>query len=212
MAYGFFVPIVRVCFGAFLLSQSQVSFAQEEVMQADKEGSLLHRQLRLTNLKKFDPVAKQWAPYTPPRSKVYVLNLWTTHCGPCRKEFPFLQKLVRGWKGNADVQFLFLADPPQDTSEAEVLEYWEKNRSIVPEAEPLRSESPVLRLSLQNDTNPITLILDEKLVVRQAFVGAVGNRPLGRTIERILQLAQTPTEGSRKLRTARTTARASRSL
>lgn len=65
VAYGFFVPIVRVCFGAFLLSQSQVSFAQEEVMQADKEGSLLHRQLRLTNLKKFDPVAKQWAPYTP---------------------------------------------------------------------------------------------------------------------------------------------------
>lgn len=34
---------------------------------------------------------------------------------------------------------------------------------------------------------PITLLLDENLVVRQFFIGGIGERPLGRAIERLLQ-------------------------
>ena len=45
----------------------------------------------------------------------------------------------------------------------------------------------MLRQSIENDQNPITLLLDENLIVRQAFVGSIETRPIGRSIERLMQ-------------------------
>lgn len=42
------------------------------------------------------------------RGKVLVLHFWGSWCGPCRRELPDLQKLVRAMEKERDVRFVFL--------------------------------------------------------------------------------------------------------
>lgn len=42
------------------------------------------------------------------RGKVLVLHFWGTWCGPCRRELPDLQRLVRQMEKSRDVSFVFL--------------------------------------------------------------------------------------------------------
>lgn len=42
------------------------------------------------------------------RGKVLVLHFWGTWCGPCRRELPDLQRLVRQMEKDRDVGFVFL--------------------------------------------------------------------------------------------------------
>lgn len=51
---------------------------------------------------------------------------------------------------------------------------------------PERSADERIRNLLGVTTEPLTLLLDEHLVVRQAFAGTIGTRSLGTAIERLL--------------------------
>jgi thiol-disulfide isomerase/thioredoxin len=160
--------------------------AQIGPSQADMEGDLLHRVLDLSDVRVWSRQKNTWQPLELPPARVYVLNLWSVHCEPCKKEFPQLRRIAQGWRDQPDVQFLFLADPPDQTTQAACVAYWQAAADSVPDADPLRSTTPALRLLLENDRQPITLLLDRQLAVRQAFVGAIESRKLGTAIERLL--------------------------
>lgn len=176
--------------GLLLSLPHQPVRAQGALSQADIEADLLHRRLNLSGIKKWSPATGQWS-LGHRAAKLYVVNLWSVHCAPCIAEFPFLKNIVHGWRANPNVQFLFIADPPTNTTEAEFITFWRKSLAALPEAEPYLSTTNAIRTVLEIDTLPITLLLDEQLVVRQAFVGSVEKRRLGTAIERLMKTLST---------------------
>jgi thiol-disulfide isomerase/thioredoxin len=198
MAFGFSVQTARLglLLGVLLVLPSRPVRAQGALSQADSEADLLHRRLNLSGIKQWSPATGQWNfGYRP--AKLYVVNLWSVHCPPCIAEFPLLKNIVHGWRSNPDVQFLFIADPPANTTEAEFITFWRKSLTALPEAEPYRSTTTTIREVLENEALPITLLLDQHFVIRQAFVGSIEKRRLGTAIERLL-VTLTSTERAEK--------------
>lgn len=168
------------------------AFADPQTRLADSEGSLLHRRIDLSQVKKWSPKSGTWQPLVLPKARVYVVNLWGVHCPPCLAEFPILRNMVAAWKSSiksGDVAFLFIADPPLESPAVEVERFWQQPQVALPDADPCRTSDDGLRQALGLDVQPITLLLDENLVVRQAFVGAIGSRPLGSAIDRLLRVS-----------------------
>jgi len=190
VVFGFFGPTVSRIMSALIIPCILLCIGEQSALghPADSEAALLHRRLDLVPVRQWHRGEDRWRPLELPVAKVYVINLWAIHCRPCLAEFPQFRNITAGWKSKPEVQFLFVADPPNETSESEVVAFWKKNQAALPDADPARSSSDALRRGLDNDQEPITLLLDENLVVRQAFIGGIGSRPLGRAIERLLQL------------------------
>lgn len=172
------------------LEQPRKSFAATPTELVEIESALLHRQLQLAPLESFSPADSSWKPYTVPAAKLYVVNLWSVHCMPCLEEFPKLKQLASGWQANPDVKFLFIVDPPGESNGIEVASFWRRHRERLPEMIPLRTASDALRHTLENDSQPITLLIDANGIVRQALVGTVTKRNLGAAIERLWRALQ----------------------
>lgn len=194
----------------FLLGGPSASAAQtpEQVLEA----TLLHRPIALTGLKVYSRERKTWQPLRRPTARVVVVNLWARSCPPCLAELPEFAKLVADWKqkDKAGVQFLFIADPPEQTSAAEVASFWTAplvdelagrcpgtrmphgSRAsclvAVPDSDPVRADSDSLTRAVGSETRPLTLLLDEQGTVRQVFAGALAGRgaQLNGAIERLL--------------------------
>lgn len=154
------------------------------------EAALLHRRIDLGAVKQWDVGRNLWRPLGLAPTKLVVVNLWSVHCKPCLEEMPLLRKIVQGWRGNRDVQFLFITDPPHDTEEGELEDFWRHPSVELPDVQPCRSSDERMRAALKIGTQPITLLLDDQFVVRQAFVGNIGNRNLAAAMERLLSVAR----------------------
>ncbi len=63
------------------------------------------------------------------------------------------------------------------------------NRSVVPQLPQYQVADDRLRASLQNHAQPATLLLDERGVVRQAFLGSIRHRrsELADAVQRLLK-------------------------
>ena len=48
------------------------------------------------------------------RGKIVVMNFWGIWCGPCRREIPQLNKLVKQYKDRQDIVFLAVSSDPVD--------------------------------------------------------------------------------------------------
>lgn len=168
--------------------------------QLDKEARLLHHKLPLSGWKRWDRRSQTWQVEPPPTEPLLVINLWSAHCQPCLQEFPQLARMAAAWKSQREVRFLFLADPPRDTEAHEVVAFWTSHAAELPDADPLRSTSEELRATLGTGLQPITLLLDHDRVVRQAFVGSLGQRGLGNAIERLIKVLPTTRKASSRHR------------
>jgi len=193
VAFGCSVRIARLLAAVVslcLFCSSAATYASPGDTAADREAALLHRRLDLSSVKQWNRASGTWLPLTVSPAGVYVVNLWSIQCKPCIAEFPLLKNVFAGWKSKPEVQFFFIADPPGETSESETVAFWQKSQSALPDADPCRADTDDLRRILEDGAEPITLLLDEHLVVRQAFIGGLGNRPLGRSIERLLRVGK----------------------
>jgi thiol-disulfide isomerase/thioredoxin len=192
--------------------------AAQSVDKRKLEMNILHKRLSLSDVKVYARGKQQWQPLGRSTAKVRVVNLWAKSCAPCLAELPVFAKLVDDVKrrhGSA-VQFLFIADPPEQTSADEVVAFWQRPwadaladkcppttgtamehdgvRSCLlkklPEVEPARSDTDALKRQLDalDESRPVTLLLDEHGVVRQALWGAVIGSPaeLQSAIDRLL--------------------------
>lgn len=173
--------------------------ADTEARLREVEANLLHKQLDLSEVSLWNTTTKTWQQLNVPPAKVYVVNLWSVHCPPCIAEMPQLARIVRGWKRAPEVQFLFIADPPRETEAEDVERFWQAPPVELPAVMPERSTTERLRSILGVTTEPLTLLLDEHLIVRQAFAGTIGTRQLGTAIERLLAAVRlTPQAGRSK--------------
>lgn len=157
-----------------------------EARLREVEANLLHKQLDLSGVSVWNTTTKTWRPLSVPPAKVYVVNLWSVHCQPCIAEMPQLARIVHGWKRTPEVQFLFIADPPRETEAEEVEHFWQAPPVELPAVMPERSTTERIRNILGITTEPLTLLLDEHLIVRQVFAGTIGARPIGTAIEQLL--------------------------
>ena len=173
---------------AFVLAGASVAHADPatELQLREVEASLLHRRLDLGAVKQWERATDDWHLLALTPKKLYVINLWSVHCAPCKEEFPLLRKMVEGWRSQKEVQFIFIADPPHDTEDQELIKYWRASAAQLPDEDPCRSTDERIRNTIEAGLQPITLLVDEHLVVRQAFAGAIGKRNLALSIQRLL--------------------------
>ena len=199
-----------------LLLACGACMASERSAWADSERSvealLLHRRIDLRGLRQYHPATRSWGPLGPPRAKVWVINLWSIACLPCKKEFPLFRRMVQSWQGRSDVQFLFVADPPDETSPSDVEQFWKtpvfeikpgepcsgisSRREGVPSCvvelplvDPAHSSDKRMLKSLFDVTmRPLTLWVDRTGLIRQVFAGSIEARK-GELSESITRLA-----------------------
>lgn len=147
-----------------------------------QERALLHRRLDLSTLQVLGTGSPR--PVPVPRAALLVLHLWAVHCAPCVAELPLVARIVRGWRAEPAVAFLIVADPPAENDVAQILARYRG------EGPPLRTADDRVRRALGTGTVPLTLLLDQDLVVREAFVGALGERgpELAAAVARLLKV------------------------
>ena len=87
---------------------------------------------------------------------------------------PLLRNIVRGWKDDPSVQIVFISE----TLDEKVLrEFWfQSARDRVPDLPLIQSADDRIRDVLGTGKQPVTLLLDRDLVVRQAFIGSLTER------------------------------------
>lgn len=181
--------------GTFL---GRASFAgASEASEREIEARLLHRRFPFGDLQSYARTQQVWKPLRAAGARIYVVNLWSKPCMPCLAELPELAKLAKTWKPHSrDVQFLFVADPPEQTSAEDVVVFWARPYADglardcpgtkmqrqgtpsclleLPDEDPARSASgEVTRALLQIETRPLTLLIDEQGTIRQVFAGSV---------------------------------------
>lgn len=130
------------------------------------------------------------------RAPVVIMHLWADWCGPCKAEMPLLRTQVQelAAQHREQLEFVFLTESNRTV---ELARYMIDNRDRMPRvpyyldineavARLVRTNLPSGQLTL-----PITLLLDEQRVVRQAFVGALAPRwpELRRSVARLMQLS-----------------------
>lgn len=212
--------------GVPLLAQAdgtQLAELQEEV---SLHRSLLHKRLALPTLHSFSSATRAWRPYAAKPARVRVISLWSLHCQPCVDELPMLTGIAKKWRSQAhDVQFLFLADPPDENPQQDVQEFWlrphvarlaERCRSeklgiwAAPSGQPVcmldlhqadavRSPAVDGKLPLSKAIRPLTLLVDEAGVVRDVFLGSLLQRSkqLEDAIDNLLKATRAGASASR---------------
>jgi peroxiredoxin/tetratricopeptide (TPR) repeat protein len=111
--------------------------------------------------------------------KIVVINLWFIGCGPCRKEIPRLNEVVRDFK-NADVVFLA---PTPDNAESlrEFLKAQPFQYHVIPGAERILEQFNAVHF-------PTHIVIDRNGQVESQLIGADERRPdeVRRAILRLL--------------------------
>lgn len=170
----------------------------------DIEAKLLHRELSLRDLQSFSVRRGTWQALPASRARVRVVSLWSLHCQPCLDELPKLTELAAQYrKQGQDVEFLFVADPPEESPRKEVEAFWrdpfvdrladtceasqlgdvrlrdgrKSCRLDLHGIDMVRSSSEAGFLTLSEvHLRPLTLLIDPQGTVRQAFVGSLLRR------------------------------------
>jgi thiol-disulfide isomerase/thioredoxin len=88
------------------------------------------------------------------KGKVVVINFWFTTCPPCKKERPYLNKIVDDYKSDSNIIFLAIALDPKE----KLITYLKENEfkyKIIPDGRPIADD-------LKVSGYPTQLILDKE--------------------------------------------------
>lgn len=145
----------------------------------------------------WDSQKKEWRGTLPNEgpatgTKIRVVHVWGTWCKPCAEEFPIIKQMDLQIRADyrGDVQFVYVADAL--SSKKDMGEFMAKHHESMPLGllfhddedklgADLRSVLPQLtaaqgRLDAPSERQlnlPLTMLVDQNNVVRQAFVGSL---------------------------------------
>ena len=110
-----------------------------------------------------------------------LINLWATWCGPCMREFPFLNEAYEQYGDR--VAFIALSSDPEDTTEM-IAEYRRENGVSFPMG---RDEGQELSRNLATSGIPVTVVVDRFGNAAFYHLGAFGSaKEPGRVLEAFL--------------------------
>ena len=114
------------------------------------------------------------------------MHLWAVECPPCIAEFPLLRKFLDSLRSMPQVKAVLVSETVDLNK---LLTFLRDNRSIVPQLPHYQIGDDRLRGSLQNFSQPTTLLIDERGIVRQAFLGSIKSRrsELADAVQRLLK-------------------------
>ncbi len=161
------------------------ALADTELEARRIEVSVLHRALDLGGLQMRH--AGRWQSRPPAPARLTVLHFWAVECKYCVAELPRLRDIAAAFRGERDLQFLFVTETEEDD---ELRTFLILNREAMPQSPVYRDTDDRLRRALGTSRQPLTLLLDREGTVRQAFVGPVETRrnELVDSIERLLRV------------------------
>ena len=156
------------------------------------ESRLINRLIdkdQLERLRIWDEREADWRASRPEesvlavKSPVLVLHLWADWCRPCRDEFPMVRELEARMKAEhpGQVVFVYTAAIPNAPQMERFLKAY---RALLPPG-PLYQDTAELLdrwvrpiLPEGHLTLPLTLVLDERRIVRHALIGTLRDRSL----------------------------------
>lgn len=136
------------------------------------ERSLRHLRLDLNEV-------RQWEDDRPSSRRLstkkpwLVVHLFSLDCPPCLEELPQLKPLFQ--RNMPDIEFALVLET---LDLQRIRDFLQKEAGRLPDVDLYLSTDRRLRSTAQIgiDTVPLTLVLDQQLVVRQAFVGSLKDR------------------------------------
>lgn len=143
----------------------------EELLLRRQESQLLHRKIDLSTLRvlrKTDFVAGE-----TPVARLILVHLWAVECKPCLDELPTLRSFFEAQAKDPRLK-LVIASETRDAGK--LLEFLKQHRGYFPNGDLYQIIDDRLRSSLQNFAQPLTLLVDERGVVHQSFVGSLRSR------------------------------------
>ncbi len=174
-----------------LLLGTSLAAAQSDDLRDEQQ--LLHRHVSLGHVRLWDNNLHSFRAPLPteavPPAKVLVVHIWADYCTPCLKELPWLRELVPRVE-TSEVRFVFLTET---NAPANMEKFMQKFQGELPKVDRQYQDTSeqVLKM-LAFRRLPMTLLLDEHLVVRQAFVGSIVPRrnELIQGIDRLLAVTK----------------------
>lgn len=160
--------LVGLSFGGMSLKASAGAANEDEVRRSERR--LLHHPVLLDEL---TPLSGAQPPKSPAGS-ITVLHLWAVECKPCVEEMPALREMADSFGQRSDVRLLMASETEDDSALSRFLS---EHRTTMPERGHYKlGQDSRLRSGLGVNNQPLTLLLDELLIIRQAFIGSLKNR------------------------------------
>lgn len=140
-----------------------------------REQRLLHVHLSLENLGRIDPATQRlWDSRLHNGGKPMLIHLWSVACGPCVREMPALRQMIEHLQREAPLRVVFISE---DLPDALTSFFQAQPKEQLPKVEYWMSgPGSGMRIDLQDNGQPMTLLIDGDSVVRQAMVGPLTER------------------------------------
>lgn len=162
------------------LAVAPLSVSRFEQLTAQQESLLLNRRVSLNELR----AERDNTPIAPLTAPVTVLHFWGDACPPCVIEMPTWRHIWGVLRNRTDLRVVFLGETH---SEQGFRRFLAANERKLPDCEQflipygdaashLPGQRSQIRARLENDVQPLTLLMDREHTVRQAFVGSIQNR------------------------------------
>ena len=185
LALGLGFPVVPALAQTAPAAGTAATAAQlQELLIRQQESLLLHRKVELRGVRRLEGSTVVAEP--PPISRLLIVHLWAVECRPCVEEFPVLRPLLDSLRSMPQVKAVLISE----TADLGKLQaFLRDNRASVPQLPQYQSTDDRLRGSLQNLSQPMTLLLDERGIVRQAFLGSIRHRrsELADAVQRLIK-------------------------
>jgi len=143
----------------------------EELLLRRQEAQLLHRRLDLSGLRVLRK--NEFVPAQVPVGRLVLVHLWAIECRPCVEELPALQGFFSAQAKDPRVKLLLVSETKD---KATLLSFLSQRRGFFPNVDLYQNGQDSVRGSVQNFAQPLTLLLDERGVIHQAFVGTLRAR------------------------------------
>jgi len=139
-----------------------------------REQKLLHARLAFDGIARVDLLGQRIVEARlHSGGRPLLVHLWSVNCPPCVRELPALSQVMAHLRKETGLRVVFIAEDLPSVLTA----FLRAHGAGLPAVEHwLSGPSSGLRIDLQDSGQPMTLLLDADLVVRQAFVGLVSER------------------------------------